>query len=569
MELNPFACYLAEMNLLIQALDDLFVLEQAGELLSIDRFHVYNTNSLGLPYEILDSEDVAGTTKVVVPDRLSDRLTDEAFALKARMDAYAEGFFYIISNPPYVSSKQEEFDTRRFRNVNFYRAILSGDTNLYLLFLRVGLYYLADYGQMIYIVPLTILGDKSASAARKLLQTPPFTPSIAVRFYRGDILFPGVDQAVAIVRVNRSLPTASILISGGNTIQEARTNQFTMPLADVVEATPQNPIWQGSWLVAQSQSSWDIWRHVRQISGNLSTQFEMLLDAVFDRKQGDVNATYLNPLRLGAEEGSFANGDVAIYKGEDVKVYAPLPGPPSDWAKPLTGNKKAVPRETMRASDILEQLKRMAGDEKGIVLREVARLNTRERLIATWFERSADKPVAFTHLLWRMILKEDVTEEQGKALLAFINSDVTAYLINLFSTVNHVSKDDLGRVPIPDPQTLPVAQLARLADDLLRERASLERLMLQYGAFLPEMDEGKVYIPPSGYLNTVTLPKLTLSALVGRGEVKNHGAAGGHIKTLRARKQVVPTVDPARPYAQAFAQVLDLFLDERGRADET
>ncbi|MGB8344321.1 MAG: hypothetical protein WCD86_05525, partial [Ktedonobacteraceae bacterium] len=179
------------------------------------------------------------------------------------------------------------------------------------------------------------------------------------------------------------------------------------------------------------------------------------------------------------------------------------------------------------------------------------------------------KPMAFTHKLWRMILKEDADEEQGKALLAFINSNVTVYLINLFSTNNDVSKDDLGRVPIPDPQTMPVARLARLADDLLRERAHLERFIQQYGAILPERDEGKVYVPPSGYLKNVTLPKLTIAALVGRGEVKNHGAANGRIRALRTRKQVVSTVDPARAYAQAFAQVLDLFLDERGREDET
>lgn len=58
MELNPFACYLAEMNLLIQALDDLFVLQQAGEMQPIDRFHIYNTDSLDLPREILDRPDL-------------------------------------------------------------------------------------------------------------------------------------------------------------------------------------------------------------------------------------------------------------------------------------------------------------------------------------------------------------------------------------------------------------------------------------------------------------------------------------------------------------------------------
>jgi hypothetical protein len=285
---------------------------------------------------VLDSTDVTGAGTVLIQDRLSERLADEAYPLKARLGDYAPGFFYIISNPPYVSSKQEEFDVSRYRNAEFYKAILAGDTNLYLLFLRLGLYYLADYGQMIFIMPLTIFGDKSASAARKLLKTPPFSPAVLVRFYRGDILFPGVDQAVGIVRVNRSISVDTTVISGGYTVQEARAAQFGMVPADVIDAVPQNHIWQGNWLVIQSQESLDVWRHAKRVSENLERQLGALLDETFERKQGDVNATYVNPLRLGSSNGSFANGDVALYKGEDVKAFAPLPISPSDWARPLS-----------------------------------------------------------------------------------------------------------------------------------------------------------------------------------------------------------------------------------------
>ena len=86
MELNPFACYLAEMNLFIQGLDDLFALQQAGDVRPVERFSIYNTDSLDLPHEVLESTDIAGTEQsVLVPDRLSDRLTDEAYALKGKV----------------------------------------------------------------------------------------------------------------------------------------------------------------------------------------------------------------------------------------------------------------------------------------------------------------------------------------------------------------------------------------------------------------------------------------------------------------------------------------------------
>ncbi|MGH2480785.1 MAG: hypothetical protein ACRDHW_14120 [Ktedonobacteraceae bacterium] len=169
-----------------------------------------------------------------------------------------------------------------------------------------------------------------------------------------------------------------------------------------------------------------------------------------------------------------------------------------------------------------------------------------------------------------MVLKDGATEELGKALLAFIHSNVAAYLVNLFSTNNHVGKDDLGRIPIPDPENIPVTQLAKLADEMLNERAAMENnFVLRYGAKLPEFDDGGVYIPPSTFLAATRLPKLTIAALVGRGEVKNNGSVYGRIRALRARNLIISSIDPARPNATAFAQALELFLNEPGRENES
>src|SRR5205807_2240947 len=130
--------------------------------------------------------------------------------------------------------------------------------------------------------------------------------------------------------------------------------------------------------VAQNPVSWDIWHHVKRVSNNLTIYLGNLLDTVFDRKQGDVNATHLNPLRVGSINGSFSKGDIAIYKGEDIRPFVPLPKSPSDWARlSKSSNNKTLPREILRATLVLEQLKQISGQENGIVLREVARLNTR------------------------------------------------------------------------------------------------------------------------------------------------------------------------------------------------
>ncbi|HCI81300.1 MAG TPA: hypothetical protein DHW02_16600, partial [Ktedonobacter sp.] len=372
--------------------------------------------------------------------------------------------------------------------------------------------------------------------------------------------------AVGIVRVRHSQPVTTVSISGGETVQDARNVQFQTNISSVTGAVPQSGSWQGNWLIAQKQISLDIWSYAKKISDNFSFYLGMLLDNCFDIKQGDVNATLLNPLRLGPERGNFYAGDVAIYKGEDMKLYAPLPPSPSDWAKSPGSTSN---REVAGIARVLENLKHIDGKQYGIVLRQVARLNTRERLIASWFERESKSPLAFTNELWRMMLKPDIAVENGKALLALLSSKTIVYLINLFSTNNHVSKDELVRVPIPDPQTLPIAQLSDLANRLLAVRGSLERDFVErYHAVLPEFEAGTVYIPPSTVLAASRVPKLTIQALVGRGEVRNTGQTNGRIRTLRTRN-IVSTIGPSRAYATSFSEILNLFLYEPGREEET
>ena len=570
MELLPFACYLAEMNLLIQALDDLAVLRQAGQDFPIDRFNVVNTDSLELPRDVLADPHVSGQASAI-PDTLNERLADEAYPIKARTNGFVAGFQYVVSNPPYVTSKREELAAERYRHTPFYEVALSGDLNLYLLFLKLGMYYLAEFGRMVFIVPLTIFGDPSAKAARNLLRTPPFTPSAAVRFYRGDVLFPGVDQAVGVIAVEHSTGIQNLVVGGGGDTPDAQASHVQMPVGAIVDAVPQNGTWNGAWLVSSSPTDAAIWQQAKTVSNDLAFTLGVLLNNAFVTvRQGDVNATYLNSLRRGPANGSFAQGDVAVYKGEDVTPFAPLPALPSDWARPFVGGQTAAPRAAVGASNVLLALKQMQRRETGVVCREVARLNTRERLIATWFERDAQSPLAFTHETWRMVLKAGEKEDTGKALLALLVSKPIAHLINLFASNNHVSKEELMRTPIPDPSTLPAAELADVADRLLRVRAELEtEYVTRCKAVLPALEGGAVYVPPSAVLNTTPLSKLTLGDLAARGEIVNGGATNQRISALHQRGRIVSGVEEGLPYAMDFSRVLGLFLEEWSRNDQT
>ena len=55
MDIDPFPCYLAELNMLIQLLEDLHFLWQKKLGSTIERFHIYITDSLALPESVLSS----------------------------------------------------------------------------------------------------------------------------------------------------------------------------------------------------------------------------------------------------------------------------------------------------------------------------------------------------------------------------------------------------------------------------------------------------------------------------------------------------------------------------------
>ncbi|NJL71086.1 MAG: N-6 DNA methylase [Candidatus Competibacteraceae bacterium] len=99
LDLNPFACYLAETNLLIQVLDLIRVAQREGMYLAINRFHVYGVDSL-LVDEELGAADAMPTLLLG-----TDRAWPER--IKARVEPFREGFDYIVGNPPYVRADEE------------------------------------------------------------------------------------------------------------------------------------------------------------------------------------------------------------------------------------------------------------------------------------------------------------------------------------------------------------------------------------------------------------------------------------------------------------------------------
>jgi type I restriction enzyme M protein len=132
-DLNPFACSLAETNLLIQVIDFFSIAFDKSEQASIDQFHIYCSDSMTF------SDATLG--------HLDDSLpypTDElpiADCIKAGIGEWADKFDFVVGNPPYVRADEGAGGLKEFRErvkrdypVPFVRDVLTMKWDLFIAF---------------------------------------------------------------------------------------------------------------------------------------------------------------------------------------------------------------------------------------------------------------------------------------------------------------------------------------------------------------------------------------------------------------------------------------------------
>jgi hypothetical protein len=448
-------------------------------------------------------------------------VVDESFVIKAKSGDQGAGFSYVISNPPYINRRQEELGAD-YASYPFFSEALSGDTNTYLLFLRLGMHYLAQAGTLCFIVPLTVLGDLSSKAIRGLLTSNGFMPAAITRFYTGNVLFPGIDQATSVICVMRR-PVEVINIAGGETLAQAKSTQVKLAKDQVICAYHTDMHWR-PWLVSPDSRAYHTWEQVRQLPGRLSK----LIYDWFGSRQGDVNATHANPFRIGPKS-ALGSQEVPLFKGESIFRYSPLPSKPDDILL-AKAQKDKLPSNYARVNQELHRLLSLSVPERGVVVRHVARLNTRYDLVATRFERGPQGMYVFDNSLWRFLARQGVSSSQINAFLGLICSRAVAYLINLFSTNNNVALDDIGAVPMPECATLPEAKIAEIVQKCLDTRQMIEQDFLQhYEVAIPESGQD-LTLPVNKVLQHSSTPTISLNDAILIGLVKSLGS--GKIGTL-------------------------------------
>ena len=156
-DLNPFACYLAEVNLLLQCLDLVKEAIADGKAPRLQRFHIYNVDALS---------QASGILYYARNNTLMAEEMDVVERIKGRRAEYANGFGWVVANPPYGASLTGSY---KIALREWWPAVFYGQPDTYVFFFALALHLLGANGRLAFITPNTYLMGTNTLALRRCL----------------------------------------------------------------------------------------------------------------------------------------------------------------------------------------------------------------------------------------------------------------------------------------------------------------------------------------------------------------------------------------------------------------
>ena len=149
MDINPFACYLAETNMLIQLLDLIVEIKKENPKYIVPKIKIFQTNSMEIP-SLLSNE------------------YQEIKDIKNKSGNFIDGFDFVVGNPPYLEAKKMDVNTKKLC-VETCPNVASGAFDLFVCFIDKGLRLLKNNGKLGYIFPNKFLIANYAKKMREEL----------------------------------------------------------------------------------------------------------------------------------------------------------------------------------------------------------------------------------------------------------------------------------------------------------------------------------------------------------------------------------------------------------------
>jgi len=139
LDIHPFACFIAEMNLLFQLVDLYDVVKQKDRYYELPRLNIYRTDSLMPTGELIELTEFLDNSrrKVLISEtKGADKVKNTKFD-------------FVVGNPPYVRQERimEYKDTLKVSHPEVYH----GRADLYVYFFKRGIDWLNEYGKLGFI----------------------------------------------------------------------------------------------------------------------------------------------------------------------------------------------------------------------------------------------------------------------------------------------------------------------------------------------------------------------------------------------------------------------------------
>jgi len=140
LDIHPFACFIAEMNMLFQLVDLYDTVRNKDRHFELPRLHIYQTNSLTFAgetsLEIAEFMDNSRRAMLVQEIRGADKVKNLTFD-------------FVVGNPPYVRVQRLSDDLKEFYRSRFKSA--RGLFDVYVLFMERGIRWLTNRGKLGFI----------------------------------------------------------------------------------------------------------------------------------------------------------------------------------------------------------------------------------------------------------------------------------------------------------------------------------------------------------------------------------------------------------------------------------
>lgn len=423
-DINPFACAIAEMNLVFQLIDDYARTgKQAGNL---PRIAVYQTDSLVPSGGNGTHTNGNGSYNL----RFGDTLAPGGSALLAERDAVdtrkTQTFDVIVGNPPYVVTSNASYRA-------WYADIVAGGANTYRYFLRAYLPLLKEHGRLGFIVPNTWLADEDSRLFRQwLLAHYRLELVISLPYYVK--AFYNVDQATTIL-VARPKQTGGgevypLVIGEARALEElaGHTYRRVETTLDVVVADDERYGLHQSFAIQPVSGAYAALRRMRD--AGFPTLVPHLVGAIYNGELGQQERR-----RISSSPGA---GRVVCLVGLNIAPYyidTTSERRNAKWYEPSV----SIDRDNHAMQPRLIEM-------------STARLTQRKRIKVGQIDpATAEGGKVYTDSRYANYILASDCKAPTEYVEGLLNSAPLNFHFKAYSSNNHVNSGDLARLPVPLP----------------------------------------------------------------------------------------------------------------------